>query len=192
MQIYVSGGEVRDVECWVNGVEVSDGRYENGAPDGGFANYTDSQLDGVSYEIRRDGGRDVWAFHTFRADADGRTPNCSTFHDCGMLHGRTGRYENGAPDGGFANYTDGQLDGVSYEIRRDGGRDVWAFHTFRADADGRTPNCSTFHPCGMLHGRTGRYENGVRDGWFGSYADGEKTGTWIYYVDGEERDRESY
>ena len=44
----------------------------------------------------------------------------------------------------------------------------------------------------MLHGRSGRYENGVRDGWFGSYASGEKTGTWIYYVDGEERDRESY
>ena len=44
----------------------------------------------------------------------------------------------------------------------------------------------------MLHGRTGRYENGVRDGWFGSYANGEKTVTWIYYVDGEERDRESH
>ena len=109
-----------------------------------------------------------------------------------MLHGRTGRYENGAPDGHFTNYTDGQQDGVAYEIRRDGGDDVWEFHTFRADADGRSPNCGTGHGCGMLHGRTGRYENDVRDGWFGSYANGEKTGTWIYYVDGEERDRESH
>ena len=110
-----------------------------------------------------------------------------------MLHGRTGRYENGVPDGEFANYTDGQLDGVAYQIERDGGRDVWRFHTFRADAGGRRPNCSSHpHECGMLHGRTGRYENGVRDGWFGSYANGEKTGTWVYYVDGEERDRESH
>ena len=168
------------------------GRYENGVPDGYFTNYTDGQPDGVAYEIRRDGGRDEWEFHTFRADAGGRTPNCSTGHSCGMLHGRTGRYENGVPDGYFTNYTDGQPDGVAYEIRRDGGRDEWEFHTFRADAGGRTPNCSTGHSCGMLHGRTGRYENGVRDGWFGSYANGEKTGTWVYYVDGEEEDRETY
>ena len=109
-----------------------------------------------------------------------------------MLHGRTGQYENGSPDGYFTNYTDGQQDGVAYEIRRDGGRDEWNFHTFRADPNGRQPNCPGGHGCGMLHGRTGRYENGVRDGWFGSYANGEKTGTWIYYVDGEERDRESH
>ena len=109
-----------------------------------------------------------------------------------MLHGRSGQYENGVPHGYFENYTDGQLDGVAYQIWRDGGRDEWEFHTFRADAGGRTPNCGRAPACGMLHGRSGRYENGVRDGWFGSYANGEKTGTWVYYVDGEEEDRESH
>ncbi len=176
LQILVSGGEVRDVECWANGVELSDGRYENGVPDGWFSNFTNGELDGVGYQIFRDGGRDEWRFHTFRADPDGREPNCGTGHGCGMLHGRTGRYENGVPDGWFSNFTNGELDGVAYQIFRDGGRDEWRFHTFRADPDGREPNCGTGHGCGMLHGRTGRYENGVPHGWFSNFANGELDG----------------
>ena len=80
---------------------------------------------------------------------------------------------------------------MAYEIRRDGGSDVWAFRTFRADPNA-ADRCGFGGSCGNYHGRSGRYESGTRDGWFGSYANGEKTGTWIYYVDGEERDRESH
>ena len=183
---------MRDVECWVNGVEMSDGQYESGRPDGFFYNHTDGRLDGVSYYIDR-AGADVWEFGTYQGGPTGdRNYKCGFGPSCGVPHGRSGRYEDGRPDGYFYNHTDGRLDGVSYYIDR-GGTDVWEFRTYQGGPTGdRNYKCGFGPSCGVPHGRTGRYENGVRDGWFGSYANGEKTGTWVYYVDGEERDRESH
>ena len=174
LQIYVSDGEVRWVECWVNGVEESDGRYESGAPDGYFYNFTNRELDSVAYEIRRDGGNDVWAFRTFRADPNA-ADRCGFGGSCGNYHGRSGRYENGSPDGYFYNFTNGELDGVAYEIRRDGGSDVWAFRTFRADPNA-ADRCGFGGSCGNYHGRSGRYENGSPDGYFYNFTNGELDG----------------